>query len=446
MRPEEIDFSNFKKHYFDVSNGEVLAGVAERTEYIQAGGDKTAIIELGKLLRNPVAFVDAGATYEPLNTSSWSPEQYEAHARWLGKMALPSEHPQGTRLTRETFVHARRFGIGPSHHAIKKTFGNYGNLYRAAQVADTRIIGMLDDWDVDQAVAFVRKIGRGRRPTAETFRKWNKANPNNPKAEYLHERFKHIGGLQTLIELAGYHVVERWDHDDYVHWGVQCMEANDGRVPTALMANYLSTQGRGPAASTIVNHFGRMSSFQREVAPRFYDQQQELAREVESFIGSIADDVRSGVVTLELFSPFPHEPGASEARRAEIRQAIEAAYSEEPFAAIMRQLGAKEAITRYAKYKVLTEVTNKIEAAGKITISRDAAGKNFVNATRNHEAIPPGDIECAALTMGFFDYIWPADAPLQALKLGKGYIEYLAKLEAADRARRRARSGDPVAV
>lgn len=443
MRPEEIDYSDTRKHYFDISNGEVLAGQDERKRYLEAGAQAMRVVNLGALLRDPTPHLDPHETeYERLDTSSWPTERYTAFARWLHRVVDPPQSPRSKQVTKETFHHARLLGVGPGAWAIRREFGNHTALYKEAKLTNAHSTGYFDDWDVDTAVAYIKSIGGKGPPTLEDIDRHSQMNPKNPSAILLWDHFRDIGGVNRLVELAGYPVIKLWNREDYIDWGVRFMRANDGQEPTARMANYLSSKHRGPTASTIINHFDFMSSFQAEVIPRYYEYKRETEEHDQAQLQKIEDDLQTGAVPLELFSPFPHITGADsdDEQRAELNEELESLYADRTAAAVVEQLGARETIVRYAKFKVLEEVAPQLETDTKISISRDALKRNFLAAVKKSRQIPDGDIEYAALVEGFFDYIWPDDDQVETLKLDKDYHKYISRLQAKDTRSRKKKS------
>jgi hypothetical protein len=428
MRPEEIDYSDTRKHYFDISNGEVLAGQDERQRYLEAGAEAAHIVDLGALLRDPTPHIDpCTADYEKIDTSDWSRERFGAFTRWLGRIVPEPSNPREEKVTRAVLWHARQVGLGPGVHAIREEFGTYTNLYREARVGGTRVYGLFDDWDVSDAVAYVKKAGRDGRPKVADLKRLNRRNPSNPKAEYLTERFRKIGGFSKLVELAGYPVIQNWDHDDYIDWGVRVMRANDGQVPSQSAIDYLSKQDKGPSASIVAKHFDSLSSFQMKVIAGFYDRQQEIESRDLSLLEAIGTGIREGAIPLELFSLSEHDPEADQEQRSLVAEELKKLYGDKGVSAIVEELGATETLTRYAKFKVVKEVAPWLGSDTAIAISRGLTDrKSFIAAVNKAASVSPGDVEHAALTEGVFDYIWPEDdAQLDALKLDAGYRKEL---------------------
>ena len=439
MRPEEIDYSDARKHYFDLSNGEVLAGAADRDRYLAAGAQAVHVVELGGLLRDPTPHLDPRETdYERIDTSGWPRERFIAFARWLGRIVPEPTDPRKEKVTQHVLWHARQIGLGPGIHAIRQEFGNYTNLYREARLGGSRPVGLFDDWGVTDAVAYIKRVGRDKKPRVADLKRLNRINPNNPKAEYLTERFRDIGGFSKLVELAGYNVIHGWSRDDYVDWGVRVMRANDGQTPSQSMIDYLSKQDRGPSASIVAKHFDSLSNFQRRVISSFYEHKQEMEARDQEQLERLETDIREGALPLELFSPFDHDPEASDERRAQIAHELERLYGDGNAAAVTEQLGVNETIVRYAKFKIIDEVAPWLEPDTRIAISRGLGDrKSLTAALRKAASIPAGEVEYAALVEGFFDYIWPDEAQLEALKLDEGYRDHLDRLKIQTRELRR---------
>lgn len=440
MRPEEIDYSDTRKHYFDLSNGEVLAGADDRKRYIEAGAQAVRVVELGSLLRSPQSHIDLEtADYEMIDTSEWEPERYQSFTRWLSKVVEPPQRPEEKLITKKIFHHARKLGIGPSQHAVKREFGNHSKLYAAAKVAEAHVVKIHDDLSIEEAVAYIQKIGgRRRRPTERDLQKAHQDDPSNPTVILLWSRFRNIGGYNKLVELAGYPVVKLWEREDFLDYGVRFMRANDGQVLTARMANYLSKQQRGPTASTIINHFDYMSSYQMEVIRRFYEYQEAKKAHDREQLAKVDEDLRAELVPLEIFSPFAIQDRADQEQVEDDREKARELFRSKDVAVVARHLGTAETIKRYAKFKILDELTPTMELDKKVAVSRNLTGQSLTAAIQKSFPVTAGEIEYVALTQDFFDYIWPDDNAVKALKLDRGYKVYADKAEAKDRKRRRA--------
>ncbi len=433
MRPEEIDYSDTRKHYFDLSNGEVLAGADDRKRYIEAGAQAVRVVELGSLLRDPTPHLDPReAEYEKMDTSKWSRDRFLEFTRWIGRIVPKPADPHEKKINKSVLWHAYRLGLGPGVHAINKEVGSYTNLYHEAGIAGLSTKGLWKDWGVDDAVGYIKRVGGDKRPSAEDLRRKNKQDPGSPTAEFLTIRFREIGGFSQLTELAGYTVVQNWSTEDYIEWGVKIMRANDGKMPTRIMLDYLSVQDKGPHSRTVAEHFDdsySISSFQREVARRFYEHEHEASRRDHEQIEIIDADLHARTLPILLFSPFEHKHDYGDDQLEEIAQAVENLYGDRSAHTVVEELGVKEAITRYAKFKVVSIIAPLIEDDTKIAIARGGlpGRRTFESAIRKVTSVSASDIEYVALTEGLFDYIWSDEEHIASLRMDSGYRNYLDK-------------------
>jgi hypothetical protein len=252
----------------------------------------------------------------------------------------------------------------------------------------------------------------------------------------LSERFRDIGGLYKLLELAGYTVIQNWDRSDYIEWGIKVMRANDGEVPSQSMVDYLSQQDKGPSASIVTTRFdGSMTNFQREVIEGFYRHKQETEACDQEQLSKIEADIKSASIQLELFSPMPYNSPPDDPEGVINIEELEALYKD-GVSAIVHELGIKGVILRYAKFKVINILAPSMETDTKLNIARGLTGRSFVPAMWKSANIPANDIEYVALTEGFFDYIWPDDEQIENLRMDGGYRNMLDRKKLLDRERR----------
>lgn len=401
MRPEEINYSSQARHFFDTSNGEIIAGKRALRAYLAAGSSEEEIVDLGAVLRRPSEEI-AGISFEPIDTSEWEPARFAAYGRWINKIVAPPIDEGEKRLNQDVLTTAHRLGIGPGRRAIRKVFGTYGNLYKEIKAPDTHIIGNFKEWSVDDYVDYIRRVGGDRRPNAGEFDRRAKKDPTKPKADYMRATFRDIGGFNKLLELAGYPVIDLWDKDDYVSWGVKFMEANEGLVPTSRMTDFLSTKRLGPSGASIRNKFDKMGSYQREVIQAFEESVRKKDEEQAAMIVRIRADLLSGAIPSELFAA-----GQDLAANDQL------------------EIGKRDT-TAYAKYKVLESVAPNIAVESRVALSLGVdQDRSFVGAVRKRNPhITAGDIEHAALVLGLFDYVWPLNDHLGTLKIGAEYVDY----------------------
>ncbi|HVX48093.1 MAG TPA: hypothetical protein VHA05_01920 [Candidatus Saccharimonadales bacterium] len=415
MRPNEIDYSDTRKPYFDLSNGEVLVGREDRERYLDEGADPSDVVALGALLRESPEMI-AALNLETIDTSGWSRDRFVQFGRWINRVVDPPSQPGQKRLTRNPVLqNAYKLGLGPSAFAVRKTFDSYGKFYVAIRAKDTHNVGVFKDWELDDFVQHVKRVGGSKRPTKEDLKRLSDMNPANPDPEYMHQRFHDIGGFRAILELAGYPVIDLWDRDDYIDWGVRFMQANNGVVPTSRMANYLSAKKLGPAARTISDNFTKLSIFQNEVCDEWRRVEEEKRKDMEDKLDAIRAGLASGSLPMDLFLD------QTQADRTYGPLSIEEC---------LEQLPADETIGRYGRYIVISALIPGMSEETKIEIASGQHERGFVNAIRkNHSDISSDQIEYEALMLDVFDYIWPMDKHMQELKLDDGYVEYYAALE-----------------
>lgn len=435
MKPAEIDYTVTNPSHFNLATGEVLID-----EQIADSEDHDWIVPIGTLLRSPDLFVEPDSCfYERLDTKKWSPDQFKAFAGWLERVIDPPEDLGLKKVTTEKFKVAARLGVGPGESAVHREFGGYSKLYAAARLRDVRTQKLFDDWGVDDAVAYLKKIGNGSPPTEQQLAARQKRNPNSPGHWYLNDRFSDIGGFNKLLELAGYQVVRAWEKPDYIDWGVQFMLANDGKTLTQSAIAYLSSQEKGPSDHGIYGRFDSLSGYQAEVAAHFSERRDEEAAALQEQFRRLGDDLERGALPFMLFSPFAHDSPDADFTETVVNTLYDC---EQPIGRIVAALGEQETIVRYAKFQVLQSVAPDMTTETKIKVARgigqDRSFAAAIRRKRMYDHLTPADIESEALFLGVFDYIWPMDDHMDSLKLDEGYQDFLKKLSTAKAQRRAA--------
>jgi hypothetical protein len=446
MRPSEIDFrADKKQHFFDLSNGEVLQGKADLNNYMKGGAETSRIVKLGHLLRNGVSS-EPEAPYERLDVSEWSDDKFRQFGRWLSKVVDPPNEISHSHLSTTVLDNAKALGVGPSRRAIRQTFVTVSLFYQEIGESDAHYVGLFKDWDLDDFVKHIKNVGGIKRPTTADLKAVSNSNPKYPKPDYMRTLFKEIGGLRTLFELAGYPVIDLWDKEDYVDWGVKFMEANNGMVPSSRMADYLSTKKKGPSGSSIRNHFDYIRVYQDEVINTYQESQLEKKQVETRKLDMLVFDLRNGKVPMEIFkqngedasSNITYANELNTENLASFNQTIMGQKAENIVLDVCNQIGRQEAIRRYAMLKVLLDAVPYASRSTHINLVRRSSqktGGTFIAHIKHRYDICPGTIENAALTLGFFDDIWPMKKYLESLKLDDGYLDYYKKIEKVKKVR-----------
>lgn len=414
MRPREVDYANYNKHYMDVATGEVLVGDAEGEVYRSERVEPLQLRDVGHLLRAERGQVP-DFSEEREDTSQWPPEKFIQYGQWVRAIVAPPGK-QEKHLNERIFNNARKMGLGPDRKGISPVYGSMSALYVEMGEGTTHIVKQYEELGLADLVALVRRIGGRRRPSRSEFDKLHKLDPSIPSATVINEKTQPIGGYNKLLELAGYPVIDLWSLDDYIDWGVQFAEANDGILPSARMADYFATRRLGPSGRSIANKFGKVSIYQALVRQRYGEVLQERRRAQAAKLVSLTEDLEKGSVPMELYLP-----DGTEEKDADRREQLALAN--------FQKLEPDEKIARYAKYKVLEETIPSMGTDTRTDLASKRQDRSFLAAARKHHEVPAGDIEYGALVLGFFDDIWPMNAHLKTLKLNKGYSRYYQRRE-----------------
>jgi hypothetical protein len=432
MRPAEIDYNSRDKHYFDISNGEVLVGENEQQVYAAQHDNPELIVPLGNLLRQTIESLPY-EHYDQADCNEWNEDQFKQFGTWILSILPPPESNYQRVINMSVFNQANKLGVGPSAHDIIRTFNSLSNFYKEIRAENVLAKNQFDDWTIDDFISYLKYVGGDKRPEISDIRRLSRQDPSHPSWKIINDRFKNIGGFRKIQELAGYTVVRLWDRDDFIDWGVKFMEANDGKMPTVTMLDYFSTLQRGPTAVTIYSNFDNIPSYREEIERKYNESQQDKKEAEETLIGKINDDLLSGRVPEELFSSADNEISeinCSVRFDTTCSSADTALFSKEsPLPKILNKLGIEELFARYGKYSILCEVAPGMTKDTKISIACGVGSdRSFESLIRRHHRIPLGDIEYAGLTLGVFDYVWPLDQHLTTLKLDDGFDKYKRKI------------------
>ena len=377
------------EYYVDISSEQLLLGKLAVDAHIEAGGNLAYIKNVSSLL--DAKYIGETRTLSD-EIASWDNQEIIAYGKWLlGMLSSPEDSKQKT-LNEGVLRSAWSMGLGPGPWTIRHRFGSVSQFYAEIGAKNTHRAGIFDDWTLEDYVQYVKGVGKatGSRPTLSQLKKRSIKDPFNPDPVGIYKRFKEIGGIRKLQELAGYPVIDFWNDEDFIDWGVKFMKANDGLSPSARMIAFLSRKKRGPSTYPIQQRFGGVKKYKDLVTEAFIVDKAEKRFSQENKLESISRDLENGSLPTELFKDV--EDG-------------------------------QEKIVRAAKYRIAHHLLGPPFADSMMTIS---SGKiPFVNGIRKaNPTVSAGDIESTALFMDAFDDIWPMDEYLRALRLGEDYDEF----------------------
>ncbi len=377
------------EYYYDLSGSQVLVGRMALVACLESGGHPSDIVELGQYLRAD-SEIDSGI--ETINPRRWNKKDSLNYGKWLLGSALYSNETDQKSLNQNVIYRAWQLGLGPGPWKLASQFGSISEYYLEIGAGNTHRIGVFDDWTLEDYVSYVRQVGHqvGKRPTLSEFKARSARDGRNPNPQLMYKRFKDIGGIRKLQELAGYPVIDFWEDQDYIDWGVKFMRANEGKRPAARMIDFLSRKNHGPSSYPVQKKFGGVKNYQSIVEKYYRFLEIERNEQIQTKLQAISQELAAGKIPKKLF------------------------------------LGAKsetERLSRAAQYRVAKELLGKNYLDSVLTIG---LGKISIigGIRKSNSTITPGDIESTALYLGVFDDIWPMDDFLEDLKLGEEYEEY----------------------
>lgn len=362
--------------FFDRQEGRLLLG-ADEDSMIAEGVNIYDILPLSAALIDQT--IDTTG-YEKLACNDWSEDDYKQYAQWL------STFVETATPNRETYQQAYALGIGPHPKRIKLRFGSLWNFHDEAGLEGGFCRGKYSEWTnrdfIEYGYDVVKKRG-GKKPNESTLQRHFR-NRDGPSPSLIAKRF---GNLRHFQEHLGFPDIHSWDKDDYIDYGVKVSVANGIDRPSRTVFDTLSQRNRGPSARGIINHFGKISTFQDAVEAE-RETREILDAEVSSERASQRwNMIEDGTVPHALFAHNgPHD--------------------------------VTSFLQQTARYLLVTEALHEsYPQAEKIHIAR-LQPKSIINALRvRGTSLSAAELEVWAESNGLFDDIWPDDAYLTNLKV-----------------------------
>src|SRR5581483_6183772 len=234
-------------------------------------------IKLSRALLNNTAILSD--VPEPLDTSSWDKARYINYASWLWSVLSDDERENMSLPT--LFDRASDLELGPNYRKTSAKFYKEGlsGLYVPAGIGEVRRRAF-DNWSIEDFVSHMINIRMQirKKPSKQVLlKRINQDKLKEPSPEII---VKRLGSLRTLHELSGEIVVDGWEERDFLDWGVKCMIANNGVIPSEVAIDYLSQKGFGPASKTIQNHFKSISKYQKQLQKAYRDRCKDTQEQV----------------------------------------------------------------------------------------------------------------------------------------------------------------------
>jgi hypothetical protein len=365
---------------FDIVTGEHLCSQKEVDAHIEAGGHPADIHSLPELLISDELDELSSNAFYSRTLNRISRDECLHYGRWL--VAILGDDAS---LSRNALARAHRLGLGPGVKTLYRPdmFGSLQNLYEAIEAHNARRFGSFKEWEIDDFAQYIRELGQklGRKPTNADIDEASRRDRHAPSVVIMLDNTKM--SLPELYELAGYVDVRCWTRDDYIHWGVTFIHANNGLLPTSKAFDFLSSKSSGPSHKAIISKFG-INNYVAKIAEAFLNDQQRLEDNKKTILEQIRE------IT---------EKGKHNSIPAEIFE---------------RDLDEDEMILRYAKYAVMNDLLGSNNMDSKLSIATGrrlkAQDRGFTAAVQQvNSSIEPGDVEVSAASLGLFDIIWPPD-------------------------------------
>jgi len=377
-----------------MSKKELLVGSRAVRSQIKNGSDPGSIYPFAELLVNDEIPLPNASTGD--SSENWPRDRIIDQVRLIARVImnevdLPQDYQRKKVVNRKRLKRARRLGQFAPWTTVVNEFGSGVGLYHAAGLRETHRQNVFDDWEVEQFITHVKKVGalEARRPTEDLLYQYHRRNPwKYPHPSLIAQRVGDGRKIGNAIELAGWLDIYNWSLDDYRDWGVRFMRANDGLEPTARLLNYLSQKKKGPSARAVMNNFG-IADYKDQVSELYLSEEARRQSDRSRKLMTIEQLSKMGVIPSAVFADAKTDD---------------------------------EKIVRYARYVVATELLPDTQTDRCVSISnpyRSSGDTRGLIACIRHEnpAVSAGDIENTALYRGFFDDLWPMDEFMTDLRI-----------------------------
>lgn len=365
---------------FDLQEGVLIVGLSPE-ELLECGVDPRDTVPLSDIFADDT--ITNGYDSAKYNCDDWTKEDYRRYGKWI------SGFVQSPTPTRVDYITAYKLGLGPHPKRIKHRFGSLWNFHDETELDGGFCRGKYTDWShgdfIEYGQEVVRKRG-GKKPDESTLHRHFKSR-RGPSPSLIYTRF---GSLRNFHEHLGFPNVHEWDKDDYIDYGIKVAEANEDPRPSRTVFDALSRLKRGASARTIINHFGKLSTFQDMVEEERHKRTVIQQQETYEKAATRWDMVLSGRIPQRLLAhDGPHDV------QTFLRQTA-------------RYLLAEHSLPREHP------TAEKIEVAL-------MQPQSIIRALKlRGSVLSAGEIEVWASVNGLFDEIWPDEAHLKNLRVKTG--------------------------
>lgn len=374
---------------YDITSSQLLIGKAALAQHIEAGSHPADIVTLREALLDPHLDISSGKN-QRLDTRSWDTQDYVTYGRWIASV---TELEGAKGLTSRIIDRASKLGLGPSVKKIRRStkFNKISLLQKEAGLdKDRRRIGYFDEWTTGDFIEHLRHVGeeKGRRPTIETLKRRREQGLDEPHPNLIKQR---VGSLPLAYELAGFVSTLNWDRDRYLQWGVEFMQANQGKLPTRKSLDILSKAQRGPSYPGVHRWFGGLISYQEQLPGLFRESVKDEYRQRERKIAQIKQEVKDGTIPTHLFKDIESPDGV---------------------------------IARYAKFRLVNELFPDLLLKQRVALCiYPLFGVEFADYLKQHkESLTVWEVEQHAQKLGIKDDIFPVSERIKYLKIYEGEL------------------------
>lgn len=183
-----------------------------------------------------------------------SREAHLAYGRFL--VELVKQATGEVKIDEKIIQNARTLGIGFSVSQLYKTFGNLARFYVALGVGNSMRNRQFGNLTLEYFATAVSQLGErlGHRPNRGEIDLESRKNVNFPS----HRIATRCGfTLREIYEQAGWPDVSIWGAEECEKYGLRFMLANGGMEPSQAALDFLSTQKRGPSATTVSKKYAK---------------------------------------------------------------------------------------------------------------------------------------------------------------------------------------------
>lgn len=326
-----------------------------------------------------------------------------ASASWVAITGRPYLPHRTMTLSRQTLRRASTLGLFGSMKKLHKNEGGIGDLmdvYVAAGISPTEVNRRWQKYTDEELLKmlFSLYVNSDTQPTWDEHVKMCQKSGTIPHPKIYVERF---GSWSIAVRESKLLPSKDWsnrDEQDFINWGADFSEANDGLLISERLLSYFRDKEKygvlsGPPLTTTARKFTSFSNFQNHVVREYLSRLAAKKAEVIRLRDEIQLLINSGELSVDLFR------GAGD---------------------------PKEILARFSKYKLADHfLPQSSQSARYRAATRSKNMQDLLDEITNYTSrISIEDLEQTAIDLGVSTYLWPDEKPqLDVLRLPQSVLD-----------------------